>query len=273
MKMRRHENEGDACPPVLVDRSRESLAEARAVEVIKEHLDRTVGSPPDVVDAGCDATGNDECSNDNECCRKVGKTKGRTVQELYKIYIPDRRKWRAWLKSNHRKSPGVWLIYYKKASGRPRVAYDHAVEEALCFGWIDSTLRSLDEHCYCQMFTPRTNVRNWSDLNRRRLKKLIDAGLMTEAGMAKVHPEVLAAPAPPERERKKPGPVKVTIPAFFRAALRADPVARKNFQALAPSYRRHYVGWLTTAVRAETRAKRLREAMAMLRENKKLGMK
>src|SRR5688572_22596204 len=184
--------------------------------------------------------------------------------------FPDRRAWRAWLKRNHRACQRVWLVYYKKGSGKPSVSYNDAVEEALCFGWIDSTVRTIDAERYCQQFTPRRDVSNWSDLNRRRLRKLIDAGLMTKAGLAKVHADVLAKPAPAEKPRVKAGEVKVLVPPDLRAALKADPVAKQNFEKFSPSCRRHYVQWILSSKRDETRRRRVATAVQRLAQNRRL---
>ena len=108
-------------------------------------------------------------------------------QELKSFYAKDRKTWRKWLEKNHAKSPGIWLIYYKKNSGKTRVAYDDAVEEALCFGWIDSTMRPLDEHSFIQRFSPRKPKSNWSALNKKRIEKLIKEGLMSTAGLEKIN--------------------------------------------------------------------------------------
>ena len=192
------------------------------------------------------------------------------MADAQSIYASDRKAWRAWLKRNHRTCERVWLVYYKKGSGKPSVSYNDAVEEALCFGWIDSTLRTLDKERYTQQFTPRRDVNNWSDLNRRRLRKLIDAGLMTRAGLAKVHADVLAAPAPVERPRTKAGAVKIVVPPDLRAALGADPLAKRNFQTFSPSYRRHYIAWIKSAKRPETRKRRVATAVQRLAQNRKL---
>ena len=184
------------------------------------------------------------------------------------LSFPDRAAWRAWLKRNHRTCQRVWLVYYKKGSGKPSVSYNDAVEEALCFGWIDSTLRSIDKERYCQQFTPRRDVNNWSALNRRRLKKLIDAGLMTRAGLAKVHADVLAMPVPKEKVRAKPA--KVVVPPDLRAALKRNVATKENFEKFSPSYRRHYVAWIISAKRAETRTRRVATAVERLAQNRKL---
>jgi len=93
--------------------------------------------------------------------------------ELKTVYARDRKAWRNWLQKNHSKSAGVWLIYYKKSSGNPRLEYNDAVEEALCFGWIDSTIRPIDEKKYMQRFTPRKPKSGWSALNKHRVEKMI----------------------------------------------------------------------------------------------------
>src|SRR5258705_7199461 len=105
----------------------------------------------------------------------------------YKTYHPKSRKqWRQWLEKNHTIFPGIWLIYYKKESGKRRVSYDNAVEEALCFGWIDSLPRKLDKERAMLKFTPRKKKSVWSDLNKSRVKKLILQKIMTSAGLVKI---------------------------------------------------------------------------------------
>lgn len=101
--------------------------------------------------------------------------KPRPMSEFERFYAPDRQTWRAWLEANHASSPGVWLIYYKKGSGQPRVSYDEAVEEALCFGWIDSLPNKLDEQRCMQLFSPRKPGSTWSKLNKDRVERLIAA--------------------------------------------------------------------------------------------------
>jgi len=101
-------------------------------------------------------------------------------------YAKDRKAWRKWLEKNHLVSDGVWLIYFKKDSGKTRVDYADAVEEALCFGWIDSTLNAIDEHSYMQLFTPRKPRSGWSKLNKERVEALIAQGLMMPAGYEKI---------------------------------------------------------------------------------------
>ena len=102
------------------------------------------------------------------------------------FYAKDRREWREWLATNHAILPGVWLIYYKKASGKSCVSYAESVEEALCFGWIDSRKNMLDAERSVQLFTPRKARSSWSKLNKERVEKLTEQGLMTAAGLEKI---------------------------------------------------------------------------------------
>lgn len=184
------------------------------------------------------------------------------------LYVADREAWRAWLEENHARETEVWLVYYKKHTNRPRIPYDDAVEEALCFGWIDSTVRRLDEERFLQRFTPRKDASNWSESNRRRLRKLIAEGRMTEAGLSKVAEGVLDAPPAP-----KPPKRELEVPAFITDALAKKRKALENFNGLAPSYRREFVAWVTDAKREETRERRLKESVRLLSEGKRLGMK
>jgi uncharacterized protein YdeI (YjbR/CyaY-like superfamily) len=189
-------------------------------------------------------------------------------QEPKTLYFEDRAAWRAWLEENHASQREVWLVYYKKHTGRPRIPYDDAVEEALCFGWIDSTVRRVDEDSYLQKFTPRRDKSNWCESNVLRARKLIGEGRMTEAGF-----DAIAKGALDARFEPKPKSKDVEVPRFFSDALKKTPRAWENFKALAPSYRRDYVHWVTQAKRQETRERRLAEAARLLSENKKLGMK
>lgn len=102
------------------------------------------------------------------------------------LYVTDRKEWRRWLASNHKKEPEIWLIYYKKDSGKLRIDYNHAVEEALCYGWIDSTVKSIDGEKFTQRFSPRKKDSHLSQMNRERVRKLVERGRMTEAGLAAI---------------------------------------------------------------------------------------
>jgi uncharacterized protein YdeI (YjbR/CyaY-like superfamily) len=184
------------------------------------------------------------------------------------LYVTTRDEWRAWLTTHHVSETEIWLIYYKKHTGQPRIPYDEAVEEALCFGWIDSIVKRIDDDKFAQKFTPRRDHTNWSALNRRRVRKVIQEGRMTEAGLAKVDPTALTEEAPPTPTKRN-----LTLPRVVKVALMASPKAWENFQKLAPSYRRNFIGWIMHAKKEETRDRRLREAVKLLEQNKKLGLK
>ena len=186
------------------------------------------------------------------------------------LYVTNRDDWRAWLEKNHKTEKEVWLIYYKKHTNHPRIPYDDAVEEALCFGWIDSTVQKIDDQRYAQKFTPRKSASKWSELNKRRVRKLLEEGKMTQAGLTKIGDSVLEAEERSKVEAKKK---ELVIPEYLKEAFRGNEKAWENFNNLAPSYRRHYVGWITMAKKEETRQKRMREAVELLARNEKLGMK
>jgi uncharacterized protein YdeI (YjbR/CyaY-like superfamily) len=199
---------------------------------------------------------------------KSRKGSDKMKHEPKTLYVTDRAAWRAWLEGHHASEREVWLVYYKKHTDRPRIPYDDAVEEALCFGWIDSTVRRLDEDSYLQKFTPRKARSNWCESNVRRARRLIAEGLMTKAGLDAISEGALDTQFAP-----KPMSKELEVPRFISDALKETPKALANFGALAPSYRREYVNWITQAKRDETRARRLCEAARLLSENKKLGMK
>lgn len=186
-----------------------------------------------------------------------------------KLYVTDRDKWRIWLKKNHKARKEIWLIYYKKHSGKPRIPYDDAVEEALCFGWIDSTVKRIDDEKYAQKFTPRRNKSNWSELNIKRAREMIAQGKMARAGLAKFD----EAKKTIKKENKvKPAKKRLAIPPDLKKALSTNKKARENFTNFAPSYRRLYIGWITDAKKQETREKRIRQTVERSAQNKKPGM-
>src|SRR5262245_51584935 len=179
------------------------------------------------------------------------------------LYITTREEWRAWLMAHGQSAAEVWLIYYKKQSGRPRIAYDHAVEEALCFGWVDSIVKRIDDDKFAQKFTPRRDWTKWSALNKRRLRKLIREGRMTEAGLAKIDRAMLGdKPARAGQAKQSKG--DLDVPRFVKQALTADGKAWETFRSLAPSHRRAYIRWITEPKKDQTRQRRLQEAVSRL---------
>ncbi|MBE0664399.1 MAG: YdeI/OmpD-associated family protein, partial [Candidatus Aminicenantes bacterium] len=186
---------------------------------------------------------------------------------MNKIHVIARREWRAWLQANGEKEKEIWLVFYKKHTGKKSLPYDEAVEEALCFGWIDSIIKRLDEKTYARKFTPRNRGSRWSELNIARAKKMITAGLMTAAGLALIDPALLRRQPIPRPARP---PEVQSIPPYIRAALKNDQQAAVFFASLAPSYRRLYVNWVDSAKREETKQRRLAEMLATLRARRKL---
>jgi uncharacterized protein YdeI (YjbR/CyaY-like superfamily) len=179
----------------------------------------------------------------------------------------DRDAWRKWLAANHVAEPEVWLVYAKKRTGIASVRYDEAVEEALCFGWIDTTVRSIDATWYAQRFTPRRAASVWSALNLQRVQRMVAAGQMTPVGMAKV-PKTKAEAKARAATRLAQHPLDIS--ADFARALRATAGARRGFDALAPGYRRQYLGWIAQAKRPDTRARRIAQAVERLAAGRKL---
>jgi len=185
------------------------------------------------------------------------------------LYVTCRNDWRAWLEKNHDTKKEVWLIYYKKHTGKSRIPYDDAVEEALCFGWIDSTVKRLDDERFVQKFTPRKDDSNWSELNKKRAKKMIMEGRMTKAGLTKFK-EVKKNK---KKELKaKPAMKKLIIPPDLKKALAINKKACENFTNFAPSYKKLYIGWISSAKKKETREKRIKQIVRWAAQNKKPGM-
>ena len=177
--------------------------------------------------------------------------------------VRTRKQWRAWLAAHHASSPGIWLVRHKRQTGVAAMAYDDLVREALCFGWIDSLIKRLDDERYAIKVTPRKPASKWSDLNRTRWKELEAAGLLTSAGLA-------AAPTP---NRYAPRPRIPQLPAYIANAIKVNPRAWRNFRSLAPTHRRNFVVWIHMAKRPATRAKRIRESIELLAAGRKLGLK
>ncbi len=188
------------------------------------------------------------------------------------LHPTTRPAWRAWLAANHDRETEIWLVYAKRHTGQPRVEYADAVEEALCFGWIDSIVRTIDADHYAQKFTPRKAKSKWSALNRERFARMVREGKMTAAGLAKAPPEEAGA-AVPQSPQPPAGEGEDAVPPYIEEALRANGAAWTNFSRFAPSYRRLYVRWIEDAKREETRRKRLAEAVSLLERNQKLGLK
>jgi len=190
------------------------------------------------------------------------------MKETTPLYLKNRREWRAWLRKNHATSDGVWMLYYKKHTNKPRISYDDAVEEALCYGWIDSKVRRIDNEKFKQVYTPRNDNSVWSLLNRKRALKMIRAGKMTKAGMKKIEEAKQNGKWQAAYTSRK----KSRLPSDLKKALMKNKKAWQHFQAFANSYQNMYIGWVRDSKRKETREKRIKKVVARSAQNKKAGV-
>ena len=179
--------------------------------------------------------------------------------------VRSRGQWHRWLEKNHRSASEIWLVFHKLHTKVKGIEYEDAIEEALCFGWIDSLVLRLDAGRYARKFTPRSPDSRWSTINLRRYASLKARGLLEAAGRERAPSRRIAVA--PSRRTWSP------LPPYIEKALAANPRALEFFTQLAPSYQRAYVGWIDSAKRDETKAKRLREAVALLARGEKLGLK
>lgn len=179
-----------------------------------------------------------------------------------RFQAPDRASWRAWLEMNHASAPEIWLVYYKKGTGKPSVSYAESVQEAICFGWIDGLKKRIDDERYCHRFSPRKESSKWTPTNVEIAERMIAAKKMTAAGKRAFDRRVEYEP-----------PEELALSPEVEKALKVSKKAWQNFSAMTPGYQKQYVGWLMTAKREATREKRLKEAVRLLEKNQKLGMK
>ncbi len=185
-----------------------------------------------------------------------------------RFFAKDRRTWRAWLRKNGRKKPEIWLVFYKKHTGEKCVTYDAAVEEALCWGWIDGKLRRIDDRKHMVRFTPRRPGSIWSEANKERVRRMIRQRKMTRAGMALVEDAKRSGQWQKAAARENAD----EPPPDLMQALARNGKARAHFEAFAPSYRRMYIAWVLDAKRAETRMRRIRKVVERAARNMKPGI-
>ena len=185
------------------------------------------------------------------------------------LYVTNRDDWREWLRKNYETEKEIWLIYYKKHTGKPSVPYNDSVEEALCFGWVDSIIKKIDDEKFARKFTPRKSESKWSEANKKRAGKMIKEERMTTSGLTKIR----KAKKSGEWFKIPPARKALVIPQYVKEALAKNKKALENFNNLAKSYKRQYVGWISSAKKKETRKRRLTEAVSLLEKNEKLGMK
>lgn len=180
------------------------------------------------------------------------------------FYPKTRAAWRAWLKKNHAAKKEIWLVYYRQAAGKPRISYNDAVEEALCFGWIDSQVKGLDKQRFAQRFTPRRPTSGLSPMNKERLHKLIRQKKMTKAGLEAVAHVFNSA---------KSKAARFIIPPAILKAIKANPIAWKNFQKLPASYKRIRIAFIESRKRhgQDFYRKALRHFITMTAQNRRFG--
>jgi len=180
------------------------------------------------------------------------------------LYVKTRKEWRTWLSRHHKTEKEIWLVFYRKGSGKPRISYNDAVEEALCYGWIDSTTKGLSEERFVQRFSVRKKTSTRSQMNRERIRDLIARGKMTRAGL-----DAVAHAFDPGKDQ----PSKFNIPPDILRALRANKEAWKNFRSFPEPYKRIRIAYIDGQRRRgrEMFQKSLNHFIRMTARNKRYG--
>jgi len=176
------------------------------------------------------------------------------------VFVKDRAAWRRWLQQNHARATEIWLAFYKKSSGKQTVSYEEAVEEALCFGWVDGIKKGLNQECFAFRFTPRKARSAWSKSNLARVERLMAAGKMMPAGLAAYN----------SGERREVPKMPSELPQELERRFRELPAAWNNYEKFPPGYRRTTAGWVASAKKAETRAKRLEKLIEFSSRNERI---
>ena len=180
------------------------------------------------------------------------------------LYVTNRKQWRSWLSKNHKKEKEIWLIYYRKDSGKPRLPYNDSVEEALCYGWIDSIAKPRNSESWVQRYSPRKPKSVLSPMNRERVLRLIKMGKMTRAGLEAIQQQL---------QQHSSASKQIVFPKDILAALKSNSAAWKNFQKFPASYKRIRIGWIDGARKRPAEfTKRLKYFIAMTAQNKRFGM-
>ncbi len=191
--------------------------------------------------------------------------------KMTRTFTPkDRADWRDWLVQHHATENEVWVVYFKPASGKTGLSYEESVEEALCFGWIDSIIQKIDEERCARKFNPRRVGSYWSASNKARMEKLLRENRVTAAGLAVFDPSAQESASETGQKIRRG---EMPIPPDIQQKLMQNEKAWAIFKQLPPSHQRQYVGWIMSAKKDETRQRRLEEALSMLEKGQKLGMK
>jgi uncharacterized protein YdeI (YjbR/CyaY-like superfamily) len=187
-------------------------------------------------------------------------------RDLERINFHDRKLWRKWLEKNHAGKSGVWLVFYKKKTGKPSLSYEDAVEEALCFGWIDNLVKRVDDESYVQKFTSRKATSTWSATNKKRVQKMIRQGWMTAAGLRAIEE---AKRSNTWSTAKKVNAVEM-MPEL-KAELTRNRRARERFEQIPISQKRQFLWWIASAKREATKHKRVGKAVELLQEKRSMS--
>ena len=184
------------------------------------------------------------------------------MEEKKHLYFKNADEWRTWLHKNHHSSKGIYLLFYKVSSDYESMRWEEAVQVAICYGWIDSTVKKIDEHQRRQLFTPRKDKSVWSKLNKTNIEKLIQENTMHESGLRKI--EIAKQNGSWNSLDEVENHV---IPEDLQLAFKDNPKAWSNYQSFSPSYRKSYLYWLNQAKRVETRQNRIREIIHLCEQN------
>jgi uncharacterized protein YdeI (YjbR/CyaY-like superfamily) len=193
---------------------------------------------------------------------KLLKNRQKEMQLGKTLYVTERMAWRSWLAKNHDKENEIWLVYFRKSSHRRRISYNDAVEEALCYGWIDSNVKGMDDECFAQRFSPRKPTSNLSQMNRERIRQLTAKKKMTKAGLAAV--AHVFCPAKEE---------KFIIPKDILEAIKKDKQAWHHFRRFPKSYKRIRIAYIEHARRrgVEPFQRSLQNFIRLTAKNKRFG--
>ena len=191
---------------------------------------------------------------------QIRKTGG-SVSKRELLTFVSRSEWRSWLEENHSRIKEAWLVHYRKSSDRSNITYGEALEEALCFGWIDGKKMSIDQERYAFRFTPRAANSAWSAVNIKRAKLLIRTGKMTGDGLKAFR----------NHKRRRVAPLPEVLPAKLQQTFQSNNEAWVNFLALPPGYKRLCIGWIASAKREETQLRRLATVMEYSAAKKKVS--
>ncbi len=188
---------------------------------------------------------------------------------MKEIYFHKVSEWKHWLSFHHDKSEGIWMVYYNKESGKPSINYKDALDEALCWGWIDSIIKKIDDEKYVRKFTPRNESSKWSRVNKNRAEELIKENRMNEFGLLKIN----AAKKNGMWSKEDRPQLKCEMTIEFEEELSKNNIAKKFFGSLSKTNQKQFFRWIESAKLPETRKRRIEESIQLLSKEEKLGLR